>query len=340
MIAPRRLLTFACVIFASLAPLTTARQRAAGRGAQAPSAGRATQGSRPDASAEVHTLTFTVTDDKGNFLKGLRRERFSVFDGKSRREITSFGEVDAPASVGILLDTSGSMFSKDVKRPDRNTRLRLLRDALSLFLARSNPSNEYFLIAFNQGPQMFVEPTTDGAAVLSAFDRIAAANLKGQTAFYDALYLALAKSSLGKYPRRAILAVTDGMDNMSHYTFPEVKRALAESDVTLYVLAVMDEDDAALGQDADNILDELTSLSGGRALYPRDWSGAGEVAGYFARELRNLYSVSFVPAQASDRGGWHEVRIKMADLRDEHGKKVSVKLRARQGFYDVTSPPK
>lgn len=326
-------LVFACVASASLMPPASASRRA-----HAPSCAQASaSGPAPpvgQTGTETRTLAFTVTDDRGNFLRGLGREHFTVFDGGSRREVVSFSNTDAPASVGILLDTSGSMFSREVRRPDRATRLRFLRDALSLFLSQGNPSNEYFLIAFNQSPQMFVEPTTDRAAVLSAFDRIASADLKGQTAFYDALYVALDKAAHGRYQRRVVVAVTDGLDNTSHYSFPEVRRALAESDVTLYALAVLAEEDTPLAHAGYGILDDLTKLSGGAVLFPHDWKGFGDAAGYFAKELHDRYTISFVPSHEAGRDGWHGVKVKLDEVQDEHGRKIKTVLRARGGFYD------
>lgn len=277
------------------------------------------------APAPARTIFVTVTDRQGNFVKGLRKERFLLLDGKRAHEPASLREADEPATVAILVDISGSMSGNKV---------RAARDALADFLAGSHPANEYFVVAFNRRPQLLAEAVTGREAVLSALDRVTAAEVRGQTALYDALYLALERCTRGRHPKHVILAVTDGQDNLSDYTFNELRRAVAESDAIIYALGV--------GQDADPVLDvggravmaELAELSGGRALFPEDVRSLKMAAGYLALELRNQYVLGFATPPSEKRSGWHDLKLKLNGLLDEKGRPLKFFIRTRRGFYD------
>lgn len=281
--------------------------------------------------APMHTLTVTVTDEKGRLLTGLGKESFTVLDGGQPREIVSFAVGDMPATVGVLLDASGSMLTgaKSVR----------VRDSLLRFLRNCHASDEFFLMAFNQSPQLLLGMSNDPAAVLSALNRYAAVEPKGQTAFFDALYLALNEAARGRHRKRAVLLFTDGQDNMSRFTFQEVRRMLRESDVTVYAVGIVSgSDDSALGYGGRTIIEELAGLSGGAAYFPSMAKELDAALDAVASELRSQYLISFAPAAAAKKDGWHAVHLKLGEVRDGRGKKVKTILRAREGFYDVPPP--
>ena len=306
--------------------------------------GRTTAAQGPgEDSGPPHTLSVAVTDEKGNFVNGLRRDDFAVFDGGRRQELVSFGVADGPHTIGILLDASASMFepeSKPLKERAREkyARLAAIKEAVSFFLTNSHPGNEYFLVAFNQSPQVLVESTTRVEDILSAVDRLAQAELKGQTALYDALYLALDKSARGKHDKRALLLVTDGEDTESKYKFTEVRRALTESDATLYAVGIVEEFyGESVGKD---ILEALTEISGGRAHFPRNQRELSGATAHVALEIRSRYTLGLARAPSGRKDGWHEIRVKLAEQLDPKGKKLKLRLRAREGFYGTPRPRK
>ncbi len=204
------------------------------------------------------------------------------------------------------------------------------------FFANANPANEYFLVAFNQHPQVLLESTSDPSDVLSILDRMARVELKGQTALYDTLYLALDKVARRKHPRRALILVTDGQDNMSKYRFTDVRRALMESDATLYAIGLVDSPEGALGYGGKAILETLTDIAGGLSFFPRTRKEFNDALEYVAAELRNRYTLGIIPALNEKKNGWHEIKIKVSEQRDSAGKKVKLRLRAREGFYGAT----
>lgn len=312
----------------------------------APSAvdGRATAAQRAgEDSVTPRTLSVAVTDEKGNFVGGLRRDDFAVFDGKRRQELVSFDDADEPHTVGILLDVSASMFEPESvplkeRAREKYARLAAVKEAVSYFLANSHPGNEYFLVAFNRSPQVLVESTTAVEDILSALDRLAQGELKGQTALYDALYLALDKSARGKHAERALLLISDGDDVASKYRFADVRRALRESDTTLYAVGFVEEFYGEPGP--RDILAALTEVSGGRALFPRSQKELSSAAAYFALEMRSRYKLGLVPSPSERKDGWHEFKIKLAEKLDPQGKKIKLRLRAREGFYTAPRPRK
>jgi Ca-activated chloride channel family protein len=281
-------------------------------------------------SAPPRALTVTVTDKKGGLVTGLPREAFTVLDGGRPSEIVSFTSGDMPATVGVLLDASASMST---------ARLGLIRAAVMRFLKGCHPSDEFFLMAFNQRPQLIQGMTDDPGAVLAALDRYAAIQPKGMTALYDALYLALNGAAHGRHSRRAVVLLTDGQDNVSSYKFKELRQQLMESDVTVYAVGIVDtnNDSSALGYGGRAILEDLTGLSGGRAFFPETEKELNAAFEDLAVELRNQYVIGFAPAADAKPGGWHEVRVKLAEVRDGRGKKLKTVQRTRVGFYDV--PP-
>jgi Ca-activated chloride channel family protein len=280
-------------------------------------------------SAPPRALTVTVTDRNGGLVTGLARKAFTVLDGGRPSEIVSFAAGDMPATVGILLDASASM--------DNAAGLGLVKAGLQSFLKGCHPSDEFFLIAFNHKPQLIQGMTDDPAVVLGALDRYAGALPKGGTALYDALYLALNQAARGRHSKRVVLLITDGQDNRSLYKFEELKRQLRESDVTVYAVGIVyANNESSLGYGGRAVLEQLAVMSGGKVFFPSTERELNSSLAYLAVELRNQYVIGFAPASAGQDDGWHEVRVKLDEIRAD-GKKVKAVARTRAGFYDV--PP-
>ena len=312
---------------------------AAGVAARQDSAAGARQVESRAASAPREFIV-TVTDMKGSFVGGLVRGSFTASDGKGRREIVSLGSADVPSAVYILIDTSGSIFG-DERAARRAARVQEIKAALTTFLENSNPGDEYFVTAFNQRPQILLEGSTEPSAVLATLDRLAAASLKGQTALYDALYLALNRLARAERAKRVVLLLSDGQDNVSAYTLPELRRALRESDALVYTVATRNSpDDSFLAYTGYGILDELAKTSGGVSYYPRDGKQLSAVMAGIAAELRSQYRIAVAPAADARGDGSTQLKFKLGEIRDARGKKIKAELRAREAFYGAALPPK
>ena len=268
---------------------------------------------------DLVTLTLTVTDLYGRFVSGLNKNAFTVFDGNQEQEITFFSDVDAPISVGILFDVSGSMSGEKIGKA---------RKALERFINTSHPSDEYFLIGFNNRAQLLLDRSRDGEAVLQ---RLTLIQTKGNTALYDACYLGIERVTRGTRQKKAMLIISDGQDNASRYNFGEVRRLMKEADVTVYAVGIMDGRDAGSvsGMQGQAFLDELTSVTGGKAFYPQTDVEMDEIFERIALELRHQYSVGFTPKDFNPDGKWHKTKVKVKPPRG-----ISrLTVRTREGYY-------
>ena len=268
---------------------------------------------------DLVTLTLTVTDLYGRYVSGLTKKAFSVFDNNEEQDITYFSDSDAPVSVGILFDVSGSMSGEKIQKA---------RKALERFVATSHPSDEYFLIAFNNRAQLLLDKTRDGEAVLR---KLTLVEPKRNTALYDAVYLGVDRVSRGAHQKRALLIISDGQDNASRYNFGEVRRIMKESDIVTYAVGILDSHDIGnpLGMQGQAFLDELTSVTGGKSFYPTTDVELDEIFERIALELRHQYSIGYTPKDFQPDGKWRKVKVKVKPPRGL----PRLSVRSREGYY-------
>lgn len=272
-------------------------------------------------NTDLITLTVTVTDTYGRFVSGLNKNAFTVLDEKKPQEITFFSDDDSPVSVGVLFDVSGSMSGDKIKRA---------RDALAKFIQTSHNSDEYFLIGFNSRAQLLLDKTRDGNSVL---DKLTFVQTRSNTALYDACYLGVEKVQRGTHPKRALLLISDGQDNNSRYTFNELRRLLKESDVVLYGVGILSGVDAGspMGMEGQGILDELASVSGGKAFFPRSAAEMDDIFEQIALELRHQYSIGYKPSEFPGDGKWRKIKVRVTPPRGL----PRLFVRSKEGYYSV-----
>lgn len=268
---------------------------------------------------DLVTLTLTVTDYYGRYVTGLTEDAFTVYDEKEKQDITFFSDTDAPVSIGILFDVSGSMTGDKIAKA---------RNALSRFINTSHPRDEYFLIAFNKRAQLLMDRTRDGEALLN---KLTLVEPKNNTALYDACYLGVERVSRGTHQKKAMLIISDGQDNASRYSFKEVRRLMKESDVVIYSVGILGGQDNAslLGIQGQSYLDELANVTGGKSFYPNSAVEMDEIFERIALELRHQYSIGYVPTNFKPDGDWHKVKVKVKPPRGL----PRLSIRHRTGYY-------
>ncbi|HEY0006655.1 MAG TPA: VWA domain-containing protein, partial [Pyrinomonadaceae bacterium] len=204
---------------------------------------------------------------------------------------------------------------------------------LSRFIQTSHDSDEYFLIGFNSRAQLLLDKTRDGNAVL---DKLTFVEPRSNTALYDACYLGVEKVTRGAHPKRAVLLISDGQDNNSRYTFTELRRLLKESDVVLYSIGILGGSDAgsSLGMEGQAVLDELSSVSGGKSFFPRTAAEMDDIFESIALELRHQYSIGYKPSNFTNDGKWHKIKVKVAPPRGL----PRLFVRNKEGYYALTNP--
>jgi Ca-activated chloride channel family protein len=243
-----------------------------------------------------------VNDPMGRFVTGLDKENFKVFEDKAEQEIKQFSSEDAPMSVGLVFDTSGSMGQK----------LSTSRKAVAEFLKTANPEDEFFLIQFNDRPELAVPFTPDTEEVQN---RLTFMQSKGRTALLDGIYMAMNTMKKARNPRKAILIISDGGDNSSRYTESEVKNAVREADVQIYAIGIF-EPMASRGRTPEEmsgpaLLGEISEQTGGRHFAVDNLSELPDVAAKIGIELHNQYVLGYTPKNAVRDGKYRRIQVRL-----------------------------
>jgi Ca-activated chloride channel family protein len=273
-------------------------------------------------NTDLISFNVTVTDTYGRFVSGLSKKAFAVYDDKEAEDITFFSDDDAPLSIGIVFDLTGSMSGEKVKRA---------KDALSHFFETSLDRDEYFLITLQSGRAFLTKDRTrDSKAIL---DKLTFVQTKGNTAFYDGVYLAAERVQRGTYPKRAVLVISDGQDNNSRYTFNDLRKMLKESDVAIYSIGIEESGNGSLALEGSGILDEISGVSGGKAFFPRTNAEMDDIFEQIALELRHQYSIGYKPKGFKPDGRWHRIKVKVIPPRGL----PRLFVRSKEGYYAFTN---
>src|SRR5256885_16473194 len=193
----------------------------------------------------------TITDPMNRLVTGLDKDNFSLFEGKDQQDIKHFSSEDAPVSLGVIFDVSGSMTSK----------IERAREAVVEFFKTANPQDEFFLITFADKPEQIADFTQ---SVEDIQGKLVYTIPKGRTALLDAIYLGVSKMRQAKYTKKSLLIISDGGDNHSRYTEGEIKSLVKEADVLVYAIGIYDKyfptSEERLGP---ALLGEVAELTGG-----------------------------------------------------------------------------
>ncbi len=271
-------------------------------------------------NANLVLIPVTVNDQLNRFVTGLDKENFKIFEDKTEQTITQFSSEDAPLSVGIIFDCSGSMGHKMEKA----------RQAVSEFFKTANPDDEGFLVQFNDTAKL-VQPMTKNLDEIQ--NRLTFTQSKGQTALLDAIYLGLHEMKHANNPRKALIIISDGGDNNSRYTRTEVKNLVKEADVQIYAMGIY-ESGPSRGRTSEEmegpaLMTELAEQTGGRQYEVESLNELPDVAAKIGVELRNQYVLGYSPANQTRDGKYRRVQVKIIQPRGLS------QLRAywRQGYY-------
>jgi Ca-activated chloride channel family protein len=272
-------------------------------------------------SAELVVLPVTVSDKHGDFVPDLPRDRFTVYDNGRPQDVSLFTNEDTPVTVGLVIDSSGSMAPK----------LPEVIIATLTFARRSNPQDELFTVAFNEtvrdlGIDRFV--TASDAPALES--ELRSFRPQGRTALYDGLIAGLDRMERATRTRKALILISDGGDNASRSTLDDVLGRARRSNVTIFTVGLFDNDDPDRNP---GVLKSLAQSTGGERFLPPPKSPAALVRACerIARELRSGYTIGYLPP---DRDGtYHRVRVDVAGT-DTRGK---LQARTRPGYFAAAS---
>ena len=250
--------------------------------------------------AQEVLLNCTVLDNKGQLVDGLDKKDFKVFEEKVPQTIVSLRHRDTPVSIGLLVDSSGSMKEK------RNA---VNKAALDLVKA-SNPEDETFVIDFSDQAYLDQDFTANLDDLRKSLGQFTGS---GGTAIYDTVATAADKmEKTAKRPRKVLILVTDGDDNASAISLQTaIHDVQGLQGPIIYSVGLLFGSDTGLGEarHAKHALQELSDQTGGIAFFPKSLDEIDAVAAEVARDIRNQYAVSYRSTQTADNGQYRSVRV-------------------------------
>jgi Ca-activated chloride channel homolog len=259
----------------------------------------------------------TITDPMNRLVTGLDKENFQLYEGSATQEIRTFSSEDAPVSLGVIFDSSGSMASK----MDR------AKDAVIEFFKTANPQDEFFMITFSDEPEAVSDFTN---SVDEIQNKLVFAVPRHRTALLDAIYMGVSKMRQAKYAKKALLIISDGGDNHSRYTEGEIKSLVKEADVMIYAIGIYDRYASAMEERlGPQLLSDITELTGGRAFTIDNPNDLGDVATKIGVELRNQYVLGYRPAKVVRDGKWRKIKVKLLPPKGL----PPLRVYARTGYY-------
>ena len=287
---------------------------------EAPEEGRDRRAAVITTDVEMVLINVTVTDPMGRMVTGLQKEHFKIEEGKDEQDIVQFGAEDSPLSLALVFDASGSMGHKMSKA----------REAVAQFFKTANPEDEFFLVPFNNRPELATDFTRDLQEIQN---RLTFTESKGRTALLDAIYLALTKMKDARNQQKALLVISDGGDNSSRYTEREIKRLVRESDVQIYAIGIF-EPYSARGRTPEELagpglLTNIAESTGGRQFPVENLNELPDIAEKIGIELRNQYVLGYIPKNAQHDGKWRKVKVEIKKIRGM----PELRPYFRQGYY-------
>jgi Ca-activated chloride channel family protein len=273
----------------------------------------------------------TVTDHYGKTIMGLQAKDFNIFEDQNSQQIASFATQDTPCSAGLVLDVSGSMQST----------LGAVKQSARAFVRTANTDDEFLLLTVSTRPSADSQFTSDSEDLE---ENIAGARPGGFTALIDAVYLGLNQMKKARNPQRALVILSDGMDNHSRYSKAELLRVALEANVQVYSIIIDNgagssstatypfrpsmiakPGDQAAQRQRPNLLEELADQTGGLYFHARNDTEAQEAMTKAGQALRNEYVIGYRPADFGQSGKWHRIRVKTTVPK--------LNVHARSGYY-------
>lgn len=271
------------------------------------------------ADSTLVVIPVTVTDPANHFVLNIDADRFTVFEDGVKQRVSQFANEDAPLSIGLLVDVSGSMGRK----------LEISKSAVAEFLKTMNPQDEAFLVEFSDQADVALGFTHDANAIT---EKISSLQPGGLTALIDAVHLGLEEMKKAKNPRKALLILSDGGDNNSKYSATDIKEIVKQADVQIYSMGVFEAVLPGLTSaevSGPALLSEISQETGGRVFPARSTAALPSIARRIGVELRNEYILAYAPTNSRRDGTYRKVDVKLQSPDGLSG----LKSRWRSGYY-------
>lgn len=292
-----------CIFFFS--PSLPTKSSSVGRDAQA----------KIEVSANLVLLPVSVTDARGAFVSGLKQEDFRVSEDGQAQKLTVFEEKDTPVTVGLVVDHSRSMATKIPE----------VVAAVASFTHSSNLRDEMFVVDFNDDVSIELmkgKAFSNDAKELG--EALTAVSARGRTALYDAVSEGLHHLQYGHLEKKALVIISDGGDNASHLKYSQVLAQARKSQALIYSIGLLSSDG---DEENPGLLQRLCKDTGGIAYFPRQGESVATVSAEIARDLREQYTLGYIPQNLKSAEAFRKVEVKVTAT--SHGK---LRVRTRQGY--------
>jgi Ca-activated chloride channel homolog len=264
---------------------------------------------------DLVVFNVTVTDDRGRPVSGLKASDFRIREDSRLQDIKLFSAEDVPASIGLVIDNSGSM---------RDRGALVARVALE-FAGSGNPEDELFVVSFNEKVSLSLPPSIAFTDDLDQIRSALRSSPDGLTALYDALAVGIEHLKTGTRDRKALVVLSDGADNASRRRLDDVLQIAQRSSATIYTIGLYDENSPDRNP---RVLRRIAELTGGRAYFPRSSDDLERAWRDIAREIRSQYTIGYRSSNPNRDGVFRKVEITAI-------RNVSRSLRviARDGYF-------
>lgn len=249
------------------------------------------------ADSRLVVVHASVLDQKGKLVTNLQGPSFKVLENGVEQPIKIFRREDIPVSLGIIIDNSGSM---------RDKKNRVAAAALNLVRA-SNPQDEVFIVNFNDDAYLDQPLTSDIKKLEEALDRM---ETKGGTAMRDAISMSMDYlKQKAKKDKKVLVVITDGNDNTSNINLEELMRKAQQSDVLIYSIGILSEEEPRESKKAKRALHDLALASGAMDFYPKDLEEVDKEVPEIAHEIRNQYTIAYSPLNTALDGTFRKITV-------------------------------
>jgi Ca-activated chloride channel family protein len=265
---------------------------------------------------DLAVFNITVLDSNHRPVPGLTINDFRIYEDGRQQQIRIFQPEDTPATIGLVIDNSGSMANK---------RRDVVNAALA-FVNASRPDDEMFVVDFNRRAWLALPPSKPFTS--NYFDLRATlleTRTEGTTALYDALELALSHLKEGTRQRKALVLLSDGGDNASIAKLDEVLRTAQQSSATIFCIGIYDP----YARDKNpGVLKKIAKVTGGEAYFPTTSTDLQSIWPRIAGAIRGQYTIGFVSTNAARDGSYRNVKIVAMGKRGK-----ALEVRTRLGYY-------
>ncbi|MBI4852879.1 MAG: VWA domain-containing protein [Acidobacteria bacterium] len=272
--------------------------------------------------SELVVLDVSILDKNNKFITGIQQNKFQVYEDQIAQKIEFFSQEEVPISYGIVIDTSGSM----------RKRLPTVIKAAKTLIALSRPGDEVFIVDMKDTSniELLEDFTTSMEDANDALDNMVSG---GGTALLDGVVVSSEYAKGGKHRRKALLVISDGDERDSTFTVDQTLDKLREFDVQLYMIGFPDEvaEDSGLfkrspRKKAIELINKLTTESGGQAYFPRDLADLEPIAKKIGADLRSQYSIGYYPSNGKQDGTFRKLKVVLNENKD-------YAVRTRSGYF-------